>query len=90
MRFELSPGVDHLYRPVGCTSCANTGYRGRMALHEVMTVSEEIERLTVTRASTEEINKVARAQGMTTLREDGWLKVQQGRTSVEEVLRVVG
>jgi type IV pilus assembly protein PilB len=90
VRFELDPDVDHLYRPVGCTSCAGTGYRGRMALHEVMSVSEQVERLTVSRASTDEISKVARAQGMATLREDGWLKVQQGRTSIEEVLRVVG
>jgi type IV pilus assembly protein PilB len=90
VRFELSPGVDHLYRPVGCSSCAGTGYRGRMALHEVMTVTEDIERLTVTRASTDEINRLAREQGMATLREDGWMKVQQGRTSIEEVLRVVG
>ncbi|WP_141015614.1 GspE/PulE family protein [Nocardioides sambongensis] len=86
----LAPGVDQLYRPRGCTSCAGTGYRGRMALHEVMSVSEDIERLTVARASTDEIGKVARAQGMATLREDGWLKVQQGKTSIEEVLRVVG
>lgn len=90
VRFELGPDVEHLYRPVGCTSCAGTGYRGRMALHEVMSVTEEVERLTVARASTDEISRVARGQGMATLREDGWLKVQQGRTSIEEVLRVVG
>lgn len=90
VRFELPADVDHLYRPVGCSSCAGTGYRGRMALHEVMSVTEEVERLTVARASTDEISRLARAQGMATLREDGWLKVQQGRTSIEEVLRVVG
>ncbi|TYL46452.1 type II/IV secretion system protein [Nocardioides sp. BGMRC 2183] len=88
--FTPDAGVDHLYRPGGCTACAGTGYRGRMALHEVMSVGEDIERLTVARASTDEIGRVARAQGMTTLREDGWLKVQQGSTSIEEVLRVVG
>jgi type IV pilus assembly protein PilB len=80
----------HLFRPVGCSSCANTGYRGRMALHEVMSVTEDVERLTVARASTDDIGRLARSQGMSTLREDGWLKVQQGRTSIEEVLRVVG
>ncbi|MBA2954494.1 type II secretion system protein GspE [Nocardioides sp. MAH-18] len=90
LRFDLDPAVDHLYRPVGCTSCAGTGYRGRLALHEVMSVTEEIERLTVARASTDDINQRARAQGMASLREDGWLKVQQGKTSIEEVLRVVG
>ncbi len=91
VRFPWSEGdpVPTLYRPKGCTSCAGTGYRGRLALHEVMTVNEEIERLAVARAATEEINRAAREQGMATLREDGWLKVSQGRTSVEEVLRVV-
>ncbi|WP_019874607.1 GspE/PulE family protein [Sporichthya polymorpha] len=78
-----------LYRAVGCTACARTGYHGRMALHEVMTVTEEIERLAVARASTDEIEKMATAQGMTSLREDGWLKVRQGLTSIEEILRVV-
>ncbi len=61
-----------------------------MALHEVMPVTEEIERLTVRRASTDEIGRLAREEGMTTLRDDGWLKVLQGRTTIEEVLRVVG
>jgi type IV pilus assembly protein PilB len=79
-----------LYRPLGCASCGQTGYRGRMALHEVMPVTEELERLTVRQASTEEIARTAREQGMSTLRDDGWLKVRQGRTSIEEVLRVVG
>ena len=78
-----------LYRPGGCNRCANTGYRGRMALHEVMSLNEDIERLAVARASTDDISRVARSQGMSTLREDGWLKVAQGKTSVEEVLRVV-
>ena len=78
-----------LYRPVGCTNCSNTGYRGRIALHEVMTVTEEIERLAVARSSAAEISRVAVAQGMATLRQDGWAKVQHGFTSVEEIMRVV-
>jgi type IV pilus assembly protein PilB len=78
-----------LYRADGCRTCGGTGYRGRIALHEVMTVTEDIERLAVARASTDEISRMARSQGMVTLREDGWLKVGQGRTSVEEILRVV-
>jgi type IV pilus assembly protein PilB len=89
--FPWSPAdpVPTLYRPAGCNACANTGYRGRMALHEVMSVTEEIERLAVARASTDDIGRAAREQGMSTLRQDGWLKVLQGRTSIEEVLRVV-
>jgi type IV pilus assembly protein PilB len=78
-----------LFRAVGCSSCAKTGYRGRVAVHEVMLVTEEIERLIVERASTDEIAKFASAQGMRTLREDGLAKVLLGRTTLEEVARVV-
>jgi type IV pilus assembly protein PilB len=58
-------------------------------VHEVMTVTEEIERLAVARSSSAEIGRVAREQGMITLREDGWAKAQLGLTSIEEILRVV-
>ncbi|MBH0008436.1 type II secretion system protein GspE [Salinibacterium sp. UTAS2018] len=78
-----------LYAPVGCTVCSKTGYRGRIALHEVMAVTEEIERLAVARSSSAEINRVAIDQGMRTLRMDGWAKAQLGLTSIEEILRVV-
>ena len=91
LRFGFDPELPAptLYRPVGCTNCSRTGYRGRIAVHEVMQVTEEIERLAVARASSAEIANVAREQGMLTLREDGWAKVQLGQTSVEEILRVV-
>ncbi|MDP8971545.1 MAG: Flp pilus assembly complex ATPase component TadA [Actinomycetota bacterium] len=78
-----------LYRAVGCAACARTGYRGRLAVHEVLPVSEEIERLVVERASTDDIAKFARAQGMRTLREDGLVKVLLGQTTLEEIARVV-
>ncbi len=78
-----------LYRPAGCTACSKTGYRGRLALHEVMRVSEEIERMAVAHSSAAEIAKVAIEQGMRTLRDDGWIKVIEGRTAIEEILRVV-
>ena len=78
-----------LYRPVGCPSCSNTGYRGRIAVHEVMQVTEEIERHAVARSSSAEIARTAREQGMLTLREDGWAKARHGLTSIEEILRVV-
>jgi type IV pilus assembly protein PilB len=74
---------------VGCTTCSNTGYRGRLAIHEVMTVTEEIERLAVARASTEEVNRVAVEQGMRMLRDDGLAKVLLGRTTIEEIGRVI-
>jgi type IV pilus assembly protein PilB len=76
-------------KAVGCKHCSDTGYRGRIAVHEVMAMSEEIERHTVARASSEDITRTAREQGMRTLREDGLAKVLLGRTTIEEVGRVV-
>jgi type IV pilus assembly protein PilB len=89
--FPWQDGEDlpELYRPVGCSACSKTGYKGRLALHEVMAMSEEIERMTVERASAMAINKVAIEQGMITLRRDGLTKVKRGQTSIEEIFRVV-
>jgi type IV pilus assembly protein PilB len=81
--------VKELFRPVGCSACANTGYRGRMGLYEVMAVTEDIERLTVERASSDQIRAVAIEQGMYTLRDDGLEKAIRGSTSLEEIARVV-
>jgi|RhiMetdeSRZDD1v2_1073273.scaffolds.fasta_scaffold107649_3 type IV pilus assembly protein PilB len=72
-----------------CKACSGTGYRGRIGLYEVMLRSEEIERLTVERASADAIRAVAIEQGMQTLREDGLAKVRAGMTSIEEIARVV-
>jgi type IV pilus assembly protein PilB len=90
-RFPFDPDqpLPTLYRPVGCSACSKTGYKGRLALHEVMAVSEDIERLAVEHASAVSIGKVAREQGMITLRDDGLAKVKAGHTSIEEILRVV-
>jgi type IV pilus assembly protein PilB len=78
-----------LYRPAGCSACSKTGYKGRLALHEVMAVTEQVERLAVERASAEAIGVVARQQGMAMLRDDGLEKVTAGVTSLEEIFRVV-
>ena len=87
--YDPSTPVPLLFQPVGCQHCSNTGYRGRIAIHELMLVSEEIERLAVARASAADIARAARDQGMLTLREDGWEKTKLGFTSIEEILRVV-
>ena len=81
--------IPELFRPVGCTRCAKTGYRGRLGMFEVMPVTEEIERLTVERASSDAIRQMAAEQGMQALRDDGLEKARRGDTSIEEVLRVV-
>ncbi len=78
-----------LYKPVGCNRCNGTGYKGRLGIYEVMLVTEAIERLTVERKSADEISRVAQAEGMKSLREDGIDKVLMGRTSVEEIARVI-
>ncbi|MBN1173636.1 MAG: Flp pilus assembly complex ATPase component TadA [Micromonosporaceae bacterium] len=84
---DLEP-PSRLWKPVGCRSCSGTGYRGRIALHEVMPVSEEIEKLAVDRASAHEIQRVAIREGMRELRLDGLAKAAEGLTSLPEVLRV--
>ena len=83
------PDLGDFFRPVGCPACSNTGYRGRIGLYEVMPKSEEIERLTIERASADSIRGVAIEQGMQTLREDGLEKAHAGLTSIEEIARVV-
>ena len=90
-RFPWKQGqpLPTLYRPVGCVACANIGFKGRLAIHEVMTVTPEIERLTVTGAAPEAIKMMATQQGMLSLREDGFEKVLQGMTTIKEILRVV-
>jgi type IV pilus assembly protein PilB len=79
---------EKLWRPVGCRSCGQTGYRGRLAVNEVMPVSEEIERMAVAHASATEIHHVAVNEGMVTLRNDGLRKAATGLTTLEEVFRV--
>jgi type IV pilus assembly protein PilB len=85
---ELSGDVT-LYRARGCSRCNNTGYKGRLGIYEVMVVSEAIRRLIVERKSADEVSRVATAEGMRTLREDGLEKVLQGMTSMEEIARVI-
>ncbi|MGH2661707.1 MAG: GspE/PulE family protein [Actinomycetota bacterium] len=81
--------VEKLYRPEGCSRCAKTGYRGRVGLYEVMTMTEGIELMTVERRPSDDIRRLAIEQGMATLRQDGLIKAQAGLTSLEEIFRVV-
>jgi type IV pilus assembly protein PilB len=78
------------YEPVGCRRCGGSGYRGRVGLYEVMSVTAEIRTLTLERRPAEEIRDVAVSQGMRRLRDDGLEKVKQGRTSIAEIARVIG
>ena len=77
-----------LYHGAGCIHCGNTGYRGRLAVHEVMPMSPALRELVVQRASSAELTKTAIAEGMQTIQQDGMSKVLDGRTSLKEMLRV--
>jgi len=77
-----------LYRPSGCEVCSGTGYRGRLGIHELMEGTPKIKKMIKKQASTEEIFKQAMEEGMTTLNQDGTLKVLQGITDLTEVRRV--
>lgn len=78
------------FKAMGCNACSNTGYKGRIAIHEVLEMSEEIDHLVVSQAIPSEIQALAVEQGMTTMREDGLQKAATGETSLEEILRAVG
>jgi type IV pilus assembly protein PilB len=78
------------YEPAGCRRCSGTGYRGRLGIYEVMTLSSEIRRMTLERRPSEEIRDVAVREGMRRLRDDGLEKVRQGLTSIAEIARVIG
>jgi type IV pilus assembly protein PilB len=78
-----------LYRKKGCPRCNHTGYRGRLGVFQLMSMTDELEFLASTRASREEIDKAARAAGMRSMWEDGLEKVLQGMTTVEELGRVL-
>ncbi len=78
-----------LYRAVGCSACAQTGYRGRKALVELLVVTEEVEHMIVEGGSAADIHRLAVSQGMVTLRRSGLRRALEGETTLEEVLRVV-
>ena len=72
----------------GCDQCGHGGYQGRIGVFEVLSVSEKIGRLILERAPAQEIEKQAVEEGMMTMEQDGYLKVVEGITTIEEVLRV--
>jgi type IV pilus assembly protein PilB len=76
------------YKGQGDADCGNSGYYGRVAIFEVLPVSEKISRLILENASSGDIDKVAREEGMISMKQDGYMKVLEGVTTIEEVLRV--
>jgi len=77
-----------LARPVGCPSCGQSGYRGRLGIHEILECTDQLKSLIKKKAETDLIRHQAMADGMTTLKQDGILKVFQGLTDIHEIRRV--
>lgn len=86
---EYPQEVYKVYKPKGCLTCNNTGYKGREAVFEFLTVTEEMKKLILDRANGAQIKKLAMEQGMFTLKNEGIYKVMEGKTSIEELLRVI-
>ena len=86
---EPPNGKVRFRKAVGCQACSHTGYRGRIALQELLLVDEEVERAIVAHSSNDDIQRLALEQGMVPLRHDGLRKAALGITSIEEILRVV-
>jgi type IV pilus assembly protein PilB len=86
--FNLDPAIHSLWETVGCPACNFSGYKGRTAIYEVLPFFEKLKELIFERASANEIKKIARIEGMKTLRESGITKVLEGVTTLEEVIRV--
>ena len=76
------------YHGVGCGTCNGTGYKGRLALYEVMPMADSIREAVIAGASTAEVKRTAVSCGMSTLRRSGINKIAEGVTTVEEVLRI--
>jgi general secretion pathway protein E len=87
-RGDPRSGPDRFYEGTGCENCSNTGFIGRVGIYELMHINDDIRKLTVAKADSNQIRKKAIENGMRPLRDDGWLKVRQGVTSIAEVLRV--
>ncbi|MFN5322606.1 MAG: GspE/PulE family protein [Planctomycetota bacterium] len=81
-------GGQPLYKSAGCRKCREVGYAGRLGIYELLVASERIRELAHDRVSSWEIKKAACEEGMSTLRDDGWMKVIAGKTSVDEVVRI--
>ncbi|MBI2592684.1 MAG: type II/IV secretion system protein [Candidatus Colwellbacteria bacterium] len=86
---KLLEGKLEFYYGKGCNKCDSSGYKGRIGVHEVMTIDEEIREAIMARKNSDQIREIAIKSGMTTMLEDGFKKALAGTTTIEEVLRVV-
>jgi type II secretory ATPase GspE/PulE/Tfp pilus assembly ATPase PilB-like protein len=77
-----------LMKAKGCSECGFTGYKGRTGIFEFLRVTDEVRALILGKKDSQVIKEFARRKGMRTLREDGWLRVKEGRTTLQELMRV--
>jgi type II secretory ATPase GspE/PulE/Tfp pilus assembly ATPase PilB-like protein len=86
----IGPGGERVpsFRGIGCETCFNTGYRGRVGIFELMELNEELRAIIMRNEDASKITAAARRHGMRNLREDGWLKIRNGVTTPDEVMRV--
>lgn len=89
-KLEIPKNITKLYRPKGCVKCNNLGYKGRIGIFEVLTITPEIERLILELAGETELTMASLELGMITMLQDGILKATEGVTSIDEVKRVTG
>jgi type IV pilus assembly protein PilB len=82
--------IERFYRGIGCRKCRNTGYSGRLGVHEFMFVNDELRDAVVAGQSVTELRRICASYGMITLRHDGFRKVREGLTSLEEVIQICG
>lgn len=85
--FPLEKG-QKIFRGEGCRDCRQTGYRGRLGIYELLSVDNDLREMIVQRRSAGDIQEAAKAKGLKLMREDGWAKVRQGITTMEEIVRV--
>jgi len=89
-KLEIPKTVEKLYRPVGCSKCHGIGFKGRIGVFEVLTITESIEKLIIEMGSEREITQAAMEDGMIMMAQDGILKAIEGLTSMEEVWSATG
>jgi len=82
--------LEDFYKGVGCKNCRNTGFKGRIAVHELLVVTDELRDVISSSPTTGNIKKIAKQEGMVTLRHDGFRKVREGITTIEEVFQIAG
>ena len=87
---KMGFGIEEFHRGVGCKNCRNTGYSGRIGVHELLILDDDIRDIVVNNPTVASVQAAALSKGMITLRQDGFRKVREGITTIEEILHITG